>query len=600
MLSRLILLAIVILFVVHCLSLNFIQDDALISCRYAQNLMQGNGLVFNAGERVEGYTNFLWIILLSLFARLGLDMITVSKILGIVSGCVTLILLYQISRLFFPKRDWLFSLFPSLLLTATGAFAYWSTSGLETSFFVMMVLVSTYLYLTDSRLWVVLCSVNTLVRPEGALIFGILLLHKLLFGKGQIKEVLICLGGFGLLLIPFAAFKVWYYGDILPNPFYAKTGLSFEYLGSGLKYFWQFLKHYGLWGVVYIVPVLFFRSLDSKGRMLFMLVYLYTLYVITVGGDVLKVHRFFLPILPVLYLLVTVFLRKLYVRMKGDSKVRIALVIISFSIPVVFFLVPHKWIRDVRDVEKSLVEGMQYRAEYLKAYFQTGFSISVTTIGSISYYLGTDSKVIDMLGLTDKYISRHPEEFEGITATWKERRYNTRYLLSLDPDFILFSTGLKPSAPAERALFLNSKFRENYSPIYVPFGRKRFAAIFRGKGRYSKTNEVFGDVRFVDLFVEALHLRQAGKGQEAIEKLKQVISIGPEDFALPHMLLGQYYYGAQDFSEAETYLKKAIELDKYSVMAHFCLARIYLSDGRLEEAKEEKRKVLLYNPAFPW
>ena len=44
----------------------FIQDDAFISFRYAKNLIEGNGLVFNVGERVEGYTNFLWTILLSL------------------------------------------------------------------------------------------------------------------------------------------------------------------------------------------------------------------------------------------------------------------------------------------------------------------------------------------------------------------------------------------------------------------------------------------------------------------------------------------------------------------------------------------------------
>jgi len=41
----------------------WIQDDAYISFRYARNLVEGNGLVFNAGERVEGYTNFLWTVM---------------------------------------------------------------------------------------------------------------------------------------------------------------------------------------------------------------------------------------------------------------------------------------------------------------------------------------------------------------------------------------------------------------------------------------------------------------------------------------------------------------------------------------------------------
>ncbi|MGB3093337.1 MAG: hypothetical protein WBC42_09030, partial [Candidatus Zixiibacteriota bacterium] len=161
--SKLILLAIVSLFVIHCLSLNFTQDDAFISYRYADNLLQGNGLVFNSGERVEGYTNFLWIIILSIFTKLGLDMIAVSKILGVASGCATLILLYQLSRLFFPKREWLLPLLPPLLLTASSAFAYWSISGLETSLFTMMVLLSVYLYLTYPRAWGISCAVSALV-----------------------------------------------------------------------------------------------------------------------------------------------------------------------------------------------------------------------------------------------------------------------------------------------------------------------------------------------------------------------------------------------------------------------------------------------------
>ena len=41
----------------------WVQDDAYISFRYARNLVEGNGLVFNVGERVEGYTNFLWTLM---------------------------------------------------------------------------------------------------------------------------------------------------------------------------------------------------------------------------------------------------------------------------------------------------------------------------------------------------------------------------------------------------------------------------------------------------------------------------------------------------------------------------------------------------------
>jgi hypothetical protein len=48
----------------HALLFDFVSDDAYISFRYARNLAEHGQLVFNLGERVEGYTNFLWTVLL--------------------------------------------------------------------------------------------------------------------------------------------------------------------------------------------------------------------------------------------------------------------------------------------------------------------------------------------------------------------------------------------------------------------------------------------------------------------------------------------------------------------------------------------------------
>jgi tetratricopeptide (TPR) repeat protein len=587
--------------VVHCLSLNFTQDDAFISYRYVENLLQGRGLVFNAGERVEGYTNFLWIIFLSFFAKLGLNVITISKILGIASGCVTLLLLHQISQLFFSRRDWFFSLFPPFLLTSTSAFAYWSISGLETTFFVMMVLVSVYLYLTYPRLWVISCVLCTLVRPEGGLVFGIILLHKFLFRRNTLGEALSSLGGFALLLFPFVIFKVLYYGDVLPNPFYAKTGLSFEYVKSGLEYSWLFSRHYALWGGLYLLPIFLYKGFGTRERLLVLFVYLYTLYVIVIGGDVLMVHRFFLPILPLLYLLLVICLQRIHIKFKSGLRARKVLIFLLLSISALFFLLPHKWIRGVRAAERQLVDRMQFVAEYLGRNYGPSFSLAATTIGSVSYYSGTDAKIIDMLGLTDKYISRHPEKFEGIAATWKERRYNTRYLLSLDPDFILFSTGLRPSAPAERALFLNSEFRQNYYVIPIFLKKTKFLYIFRRKGSYSKKNEVFEDARFVDLFCDGalLHIKWK-RYKEAIEKFEKAALVCPQDFALAYELMGICYFKLGNHTMAEECLKRAIRIEDWSVMAHWYLALIYQYAGQSEKAEEEKNKVYLYDPNFPW
>lgn len=77
----------------HQLLFATVTEDALVTFRYAQNIADGNGPVFNPGERVEGYTNFLWLVLVALpRAAFGADVRTTAVVLGVLAalGCVLL------------------------------------------------------------------------------------------------------------------------------------------------------------------------------------------------------------------------------------------------------------------------------------------------------------------------------------------------------------------------------------------------------------------------------------------------------------------------------------------------------------------------------
>ncbi|HMJ10771.1 MAG TPA: hypothetical protein VK524_05155, partial [Polyangiaceae bacterium] len=78
-------------------------DDAFISFRYAQNLVHGRGLVFNVGERVEGYTNFLWVLVLAGAGRLGFDIVRCATVLGIVFGAAAVVATERLSRQLAPN-----------------------------------------------------------------------------------------------------------------------------------------------------------------------------------------------------------------------------------------------------------------------------------------------------------------------------------------------------------------------------------------------------------------------------------------------------------------------------------------------------------------
>jgi hypothetical protein len=341
-----------------------------------------------------------------------------------------------------------------------------------------------------------------------------------------------------------------------------------------------------------LIPIVFYKDLEVKGKLLLLIVYIYTLYIIIIGGDVLKAHRFFLPVLPFLYLLFSFALMKLSLMLKKGFSNRAIPVFLVIAFCVLTFCLPRNWIMSVRSAEIGLGVKMSRYAKRLRQSFGTDFTLAMSTIGVISYL--TEAKVIDMLGLTDPYIAKHPEKISGISSTWKEKKFNTQYLLSRNPDVIMFSTGMKPSAPAERALFLSSKFRENYYPYYFP--EEILFVVYKKKGEYPKKNEIFPDARFVNLYNEAINLEYKPDLQGSLDRLKEILEVGPKDFTQAYESISRCNFLMGNIEESKKYAQKAVEMDDYCIMAHILLNEIYLKEGDTTEALREREKVFLHNP----
>jgi tetratricopeptide (TPR) repeat protein len=347
-----------------------------------------------------------------------------------------------------------------------------------------------------------------------------------------------------------------------------------------------------LWGVLYLIPIAFYKNLEVKGKLILLVIYVYTLYVVIIGGDVLKAHRFFLPVLPFLYLLFSLVLLRLHLVLKKGLVNWVILISLGSAFSILTFFLPRDWIMEVRQSEIDLHRTMSRYAERLTQSLGNDFSLAVSTIGTISYL--TEAKVIDMLGLTDPYIAKHPERTFGILSTWKEKRFNTRYLLSLNPDVIMFSTGVKPSAPAERALFLSSEFRGNYYPYY--FLERILLVVYRRKGEYLKENQVFPDVRFVNLYNQAINLEYQADYKACLNKLEEVLDVGPKDFPAIYEHMSRCHYMTGNFKEAKKYAQMAVEMDDYCTLAHILLHGIYLNEGDSTAAFQEREKILSLNP----
>lgn len=414
----------------------FLQDDAFISFRYAENLVNGLGPVFNAGDRVEGYTNFLWMLLISLGIFLGIAPEVSSVVSGIFLYAASLIVCYRLSKEIWENNNFL-SLCFLFLLGSNYSFSSYATGGLETSLVTFLTIASLYFANrilrdadkgTSSFYWLgILFTLLFLTRIDSGLFIGILggyIGYRLIRKKADVIPPL------AIVSIPFVCiiggwflWKYFFYGTILPNTFNAKVhGGLFLKLFSGFEYLHLFLTVYWIGPFLFICLLFALKHKESANSEFLVLCNLILLseaiYFLSIGGDFME-FRFIVPLLPILFLsilsilydnlgksfvllLITVLpISSLYFRMKDRMHF-----ITSFSFSGI------ESIKTLEDHLNNPIENWNLIGKRLNEYLgKTNARIAVTAAGSIPYY--SKLHTVDMLGLSDRNI-KDPEKFESL------------------------------------------------------------------------------------------------------------------------------------------------------------------------------------------
>lgn len=307
---------------------NFVTDDAYISFVYARNLARSGELVFNIGERVEGYTNFLWTLMLAAFLRAGLPPEIMSRLLGTLFGILGLFTSAFASRVMRDGRRFeVWDAVPALFLATIPGYACWSSGGLETQMFTFLVTLGLSLELrrlrseesAPSSATAVVLGVAALTRPEGVLFFASLagagLSLDLVRRRVRFTTSVVRTLPFLALVAPHFLWRRYYYGWWLPNTYYVKASGSGAAWSQGGYYLWRVCVDFHLW----VVPALILAALavvflvrsggDRKfAEIVWLLlppISLFLLYVASVGGDFMGLYRFALPIVPILVALCT-------------------------------------------------------------------------------------------------------------------------------------------------------------------------------------------------------------------------------------------------------------------------------------------------------
>jgi len=481
----LLFLGIIAIFIIHAFYLSTIAEDAFISFRFAKNLTAGNGLVWNAGEPpVEGYTNFLWILISAGILYAGFNLLIFSQITGIFASIILLIYVYLFCKkiLGFDKYA---SILPSLFLAFSGPFATWATSGMETNLFTLLVFgsfyyLASYWKLQKNKLLVFSLLLNmlaTLTRPEGFGIFVILIVFHLykLYKAKNTKALRTSLKLTSLFyIVPILIYFIWrftYFGYLLPLTFYAKTGGSFYQWFRGFRYLFFFLFHY----LVPLVPIIFVFLFINNDRIRFLEFFkldggknnyilfsiqlsavipvLYTFYIILVGGDYMAMYRFFVPILPFIYLLLASLLNSILKNFIDTNKQKVifaALILFALggtilqSTPLEKFLFvkPSNTHGEYQGVltERWHTNRLTLIGKFFNDYKKSAEeSVATGAIGAISYY--SNMKIYGLYGLVDPFIAK--KEIKDIGKGFPgHEKSDLMHVLSKQPKYFMFSREL--------------------------------------------------------------------------------------------------------------------------------------------------------------
>jgi arabinofuranosyltransferase len=422
----------------------WINDDAFITFRYAAHVATGQGIVWNIGApHVEGSTSLAWTWLNAAAIRLGIDPLAFSHVAGLASGVLALVLAWAGAWRVLGLGP-LAAIAAPAFLCAQRQFVLWSVSGMEMSAAALIGLGATLLLLQEDRAVAqpgssldagpdgssrgrirlrpglgsgLLFLLGSLFRPETPLLHlgagvGILVARRS-------RRALALILGSGLVhaasLLVLTGWRLAYFGQALPNPFYVKVGAL--QLRHGLRFLGQFglQNHAWLWGgaILLAIPWLWRRARVQSTVLALQLVAA-CVWLAAIGGDGWE-FRFLVPVLPMLALLFALALSPLTLAARIPARAAGTLAVIAVFGSQLHVLRAgfHKY-ADAFSVEE-LADGTEYmgiEATLLSRYLTPQDRICTGWAGTVPYLTGAWH--LDPWGLNAPDIARRPLDAQAV------------------------------------------------------------------------------------------------------------------------------------------------------------------------------------------
>jgi len=449
----------------------YLDDDQMISMRYARNLVDGMGLVWNAGDHVEGYTNLGWVLVMAAVHALGVPERLTSLVVELINVALAAWVIALADRLLRQLSNppaWLRAV-ALVTLALSIDLVYWAINGFETTLLTAVFLWALSRAIDDAErgacsAWTfLLAGFLPIIRSDAADLTAIVAIVAFALGA---RRRLWALGLSVLPLVLHLGFRVGYYGDWLPNTYYLKVAGRTGLFRSGLGYLKGFAAAYPALTVLACAATV--TTDNRRVRVLLGSLLVVVLHVMAVGADMFQHHRFVAPVLPVLVVLAAT-----GVSASADRRTLAAVLLVSTLMVSGINGRQSLWLASDNGIMRPNVVAGWLIARNTKP----DATILVTAAGSLGYF--SHRTAIDMLGKVDREIGHmapREGEFTG------HNHYDVDRSLAHSPDLVvslmsaavvrrvdeLFGSASPSSGAWDLALVRNRTFAERYMPYPVP------------------------------------------------------------------------------------------------------------------------------------
>lgn len=477
----------IIVFLILVMFNSFLCDDAFITFRFSKNLAAGLGPVYNAGERVEGYTNFFWMIMMAVVIKLGGAPTLWSLVIAACFSVAALILfLHHIFR--DSRRNETIGFIYVLFLALSSPFIAWSSGGLETAAFGFFVFAAILTYSQSIKgernrgliLSSILFTLAALTRPEGVLAFSLasgFLLVALTIKKVSARQLLEFILPFIILYGVYFIWRFNYYGKIFPNTFYIKEPSSLL-LPLGIQYFQRFLIGCPIW--IPLIPAMFIgirsrlRGLSLGDYFIVVFSLAFSFYIIYVGGDFMDLWRFIMPLLaPFFLMLYHLSLCKTddrFLKYKIIATITALIIFAGFNLNSIYRSQSISYDNNVDSIGvlRYYVSQWSSVGKLLREIGQPTDTIAISAAGVIPYY--TDMFAIDMYGLEAADLSQYGR-LEQFARPGHRMTISLRYLYANKPHYMvahpLVTEGQPRYFPYSQAQDLYPALLKDYTAVSI-------------------------------------------------------------------------------------------------------------------------------------